>query len=60
MAPVWGKMMDSIASGSWENYHMTSEHMCITNLFLNDFIKMINFLQNYFWLNDNSGCLDGE
>jgi hypothetical protein len=33
MAPAWGRMMDSTASGSWENYHMTGEHMRIENLF---------------------------
>lgn len=37
---------------------MESEHMCISSLFLNDFIKV--FLVDYFWLDENSGRLDSE
>jgi hypothetical protein len=34
----------SPASGNWENYHMADEHIHIANLFLNYFIKAVNFL----------------
>jgi hypothetical protein len=36
----------SAASGVWENYHVADEHACIKNLFLNAFMKMVNFLWN--------------
>lgn len=29
---------------------MVGEHMCITNMFLNNFIMMANFLLNFYWL----------
>jgi hypothetical protein len=49
--------MDSSA-GSWENYFVVDECMDITNLFLNIFIKMLDFLLNICVLNENSGCLN--
>jgi hypothetical protein len=36
--------MGSAASGGWENYHVADEHMSITNVLLNNFTKMENFL----------------
>jgi hypothetical protein len=38
------KNSDSAASGGRENHPVAGEHMHITNLFLNNFIKMINVL----------------
>jgi hypothetical protein len=32
------------ASGGWENYCMAGGHMCISNLFLNNFIKIVSLL----------------
>jgi hypothetical protein len=37
-------MTGTAASGIWKNYHMASEHMHITSVFLNNFIEMVNFL----------------
>jgi hypothetical protein len=36
--------MDSTANGSWEKCNMAGEHMQITNLVFNKFIKVANFL----------------
>lgn len=35
--------MGAIAGGSWENC-MMSDHMHITDLFLNNFMKIVHFL----------------
>jgi hypothetical protein len=48
------QVMGSTASGSWENYHMMHEYMSIAYLFLNKFIKLVNFLWNSVKLDDNS------
>jgi hypothetical protein len=58
MAPAWGMMSGSAASGRWEKYHVVGEHMQIANLFLGKLIKMDNFLWNFCWLDENSRCLD--
>jgi hypothetical protein len=29
---------------NWENYHIAGEQMCIADLFLSNFIKIVNFL----------------
>jgi hypothetical protein len=39
---------------------MAGEHMCIANLFLNNIIKMVNFLLNGCWLDENARSLDTE
>lgn len=39
MVPLW-----SAASGNWENYHVTGEHMPIANLFLNNFTLSLKCL----------------
>jgi hypothetical protein len=44
MASAWGMMVDTIASGGWDNYHMMSEHKHIVNTCLNNFMKMKNSL----------------
>jgi hypothetical protein len=49
--------MGSTNSGGWKNYCMAGKHIHITNLFLNDFTKMVHFL-NIWQLEDNSRCLD--
>jgi hypothetical protein len=36
------KMIGSAASGGWENYHVPGEHVSITNLYLNNLIKMLS------------------
>jgi hypothetical protein len=43
MEPAW-RRISSAASGSWENCLVAGEHTYIANLFLNNFIKMMNFL----------------
>jgi hypothetical protein len=35
------------ANGAWENYHLMGEFMYVTNLFLNNFIGIVNFLWNF-------------
>jgi hypothetical protein len=38
--------VDTAASVGWEKYYcLAAEHMLFTNLFLNNFIKMVNFLE---------------
>jgi hypothetical protein len=32
-------MLGSIASGSWDNYHMVGKHMGVATLILSNFIK---------------------
>lgn len=39
MGPASGSTMGSAASGTWEIYSMVGEHMHITDLFLNNFVK---------------------
>jgi hypothetical protein len=54
---------DSAISGGWKNYHMTSEYMHVADLFLNNFIKLVNFLSNFCQLDKNSrllGCFSSE
>jgi hypothetical protein len=52
-------MTDSAASGNWETYHMTSEHMHIANLSLNNLTKIWRILWIlFFWLEESSRCLD--
>lgn len=41
--PAWEKM-GSAASGGWENYRLAGEHVHISNLPLNNFVKAVNFL----------------
>jgi hypothetical protein len=36
-----------LPSDSWEIYHVMGEHMHIVNLFLNNFMKLVNFLLNF-------------
>jgi hypothetical protein len=50
--------MDTAASGGWEKSCLAGEHMLFKNLCLNNFIKTVNFLRNFCWLDENSGCLD--
>jgi hypothetical protein len=38
--------MDGTANSSWENYHEMGERVLIENLFLNNFIKIENFISN--------------
>jgi hypothetical protein len=54
---MWRRMMGSAASGVCENYWMVCKLMCITNIFLNYFIKMVNFLWNFCWLDEESWLL---
>jgi hypothetical protein len=58
MASASGRTTSSTSSGDWESYHMADEHFHITNFVLNNFIKMVNFLENFCWLDENSGRLD--
>jgi hypothetical protein len=44
MVFVLGTMMSGTASGNWKHYCMMSEHIHNINLFLNNFIKMVNTL----------------
>jgi hypothetical protein len=37
---------------------MASENLCIEDLLLNNFVKMVNFLPNICKLDKNSVCLD--
>jgi hypothetical protein len=57
MAPSWGKKMGSIASDGQENCCMMGERMQIENLFFNNFVKVVNFLWNFYQLDENSRCL---
>jgi hypothetical protein len=50
--------MTSAASAGWENYCVVGKYMHIANLFLNNFIKMVNFLSSFCQLDENSKCLD--
>jgi hypothetical protein len=42
MATLWESMMGSTAGSGWENYYVAGEHMCLTNLFCNNFIQVVN------------------
>jgi hypothetical protein len=44
MANMRGRMTGSTAISGWENCHFMDEHMTITNLFSNNFRKIVNFL----------------
>jgi hypothetical protein len=44
LASVLRRATGSVASCGWENCHMADEHMHTANLFLNTFLKVINFL----------------
>jgi hypothetical protein len=48
---------DSIANSDRENYHVASEQICIVNLFLNNFIKTVNFFFENFggWMRISDG-----
>lgn len=56
MCPVMGPAREmtvgSTASGSWENYQMADEHMHVTDLFLNNFIKIVKYspVRGEFWV----------
>jgi hypothetical protein len=60
MASVLGWIVGSTAGGSWENYYIVGEHMHVTKMFLNNFIKTEKFLTNLCHLDDKSGFLDTE
>lgn len=45
-APAWGKRTGSAPGGGWEKWCTAGEHMCITNLFLNNLVEVVNFLWN--------------
>jgi hypothetical protein len=42
----WG-VIGSIADGSYANYYMPGERICITDLFLKNFIKMVISFEIY-------------
>jgi hypothetical protein len=50
------RMMGNTASGGWENCCVVGEHMHMANLFLNIFIKMVNFLWRFYQLDENLRC----
>jgi hypothetical protein len=58
MAPVSERATGSVASGGLENCCWVDEHMHTADLFLNNFLKLVNFLCNFCLLNENSGCLN--
>jgi hypothetical protein len=60
MAPVCERMTSNAASCGVKKYCMAGEHMHITNLFLNNFIKIVSFLRNFCQLGQNSGLLDKQ
>jgi hypothetical protein len=39
---------------------MTGVHMSIADLFLRNLIEIVNFLQNFCQMDQNSGCLDSR
>jgi hypothetical protein len=41
-------MKGNAANGDWETYHIMGEFMHITDLFLDNFIGIVNFLTNFF------------
>jgi hypothetical protein len=53
--------MGSAASSGWENYHVAGKHMSITNVLLNNFIKLEIFFEitvgwmriSDSWISDN-------
>lgn len=45
--PVWGRTTGNAVTGGWDNYDAVHEHMRITNLFLNKFTKITNFLWRF-------------
>jgi hypothetical protein len=61
MAAALVRMVSGTANIGWENYHEIGEHMLIENLFLNNFIKIVNFIPKFVslmtipdaWISDN-------
>jgi hypothetical protein len=47
-------MTGGAESAGWEYYCRASEYMRVENLFLNSFIKMVNFLLNIYQVEENS------
>jgi hypothetical protein len=47
MAPALVRMVGDTANSSWKNYHEMGEHMLIENLFLNNFIKIVNCIPKF-------------
>lgn len=47
MAPALDRMVGGTANSSWENYHEMGEHVLVENLFLNNFIKIVNFIPKF-------------
>jgi hypothetical protein len=58
MAPAWGSTAGCAASGDWEEYHVADEHKRISDLFLNNLQKMVNFLLNFCRLDETPGFFD--
>jgi hypothetical protein len=50
------RMMGNTARGGWEKCCVVGEHMHMTNLFVNNFTKMVSFLWRFYQLDENLRC----
>lgn len=50
-------MLGSAASGGWESCGMSGECKCVTNLFFNNLLDTVNYLLNFYQVDQNSRCL---